>query len=161
LFGVENNADDPSRLGGFLLRLSESGLELGRYSEGQFHELGAHKMGIERGWHMVRVWVDGNKIRAGVHDSLQPRIAYEHDRPVGMGRFGFLAHEMSSGLRNFQVSTGDRKWILPLADPSPHESPLSSGSVIHLSGDITDARHAALESLCIVLFNLNEFVYID
>jgi hypothetical protein len=69
---------------------------------------------------------------------------------------GLRTFNASFALRNLKVTSGQRRWAADFSGerPEPGASAAAKPAAI-------DSRQRALESLCLLILNLNELVYID
>ncbi|HUE73455.1 MAG TPA: DUF1549 domain-containing protein [Pirellulaceae bacterium] len=100
-------------------------------------------------WHDVKVVLEGARIRIYVNQAEQPQIDFTDDKPLPAGKIGFRSYAVSSAVRNVKVQTGDQTSSLEFKPAADAFSPAASSS------------QRAVASLCKLVLNLNEFVYVD
>ncbi len=100
-------------------------------------------------WHDVKVVLEGGRIRIYVNKAAEPQIDFTDDKPLPGGKIGFRSYAVHSAVRNLKVQTGDQTASVefkPVSDSFPAAA---------------TAPQLALASLCKLVLNLNEFVYVD
>ena len=164
-------------IGGFLLHVRDprvgadnwTGYEVSFYLDEGRLVLGTHENNwkprasapapLRRGqWHWLEVRVKGDRVQVFLDNRPEPYLDHRMDQPLAPGLVGLRSWGAQVDYRNLQVSKGGRvtKWLSPqapqLGTDRDHVALFARGKT---------ARKRALEELCSLLLNLNEFVYID
>ncbi len=105
-------------------------------------------------WRHVRVELQGPRLRIFVDNAGQPQIDFTDEQPLGPGSIGLRTFNASMSVRNLKV-TADNKSKLVDFRPATIEPPRTE------SATSASAQQRALASLCLLILNVNEFVYID
>ena len=109
---------------------------------------------IEPGrWMDLRVILQSTRVQVFVDRSRDPLIDYAVPQPLSGGYVGLQTRESEVAFRQLAVTVGN---TTKAADFRPPRGAISS-----LPDNEERARQRALQSLCKLIFNLNEFVYID
>lgn len=141
------------------LYLNESGIVVGTH-ENNWKRLAAGKVPVKRGeWHRLRALTEDGRVKVFLDERAEPVVDLKMDRPLAPGMVGLRTWGARVEYRNLEVRKkgGERVTWKPAQSvaPSPPQSKVVLGDQSNL------ARRRALEEFCSLLFNLNEFVYID
>ena len=104
-------------------------------------------------WHKLRVVMQGPLLEIFVDDAREPNVTYRDPTPLPAGVVGLRTWGSEIEYRNLSIKTAERtvKAHFQPAIRKPQPVP-----------DVeTFARRHALEAFCRVIFNLNEFIYVD
>jgi hypothetical protein len=111
---------------------------------------------IEPGrWHRLRVVMAGPKFQLYVDGADRPLVEFADTNPLATGAVGLRTWGSEVAFRNLVVTKAGKKLVANFRPPKVQ--------VIQPARPTTEqqAHHRALQSLCQVLLNLNEFVYVD
>jgi hypothetical protein len=153
---VSQPTDGVDSLTAYNINFKTNLLRLGKH-ENNWKQLASAPLRLETGrWHPVQVRLDGPRIRIYVDGATQPQIDFVDPSPLGPGNVGLRTFNASFALRNLKVTSGQRRWAADFSGerPEPGASAAAKPAAI-------DSRQRALESLCLLILNLNELVYID
>jgi hypothetical protein len=138
----------------------ETGLDLGRQTVfiGDQRDVWTNRAEgpckVEPGrWHHLRVVLDGPRIQVFVDGAEKPQVEYVDPSPLPGGSIGLRTWASEIAYRNLTVRKDGKTVIADFRAPSI-EQPTGTS-------DEQRARQQALQSLCLVVLNLNEFVYVD
>ncbi|HEX4148630.1 MAG TPA: DUF1553 domain-containing protein [Pirellulales bacterium] len=138
------------------INFRNSVLRLGKH-ENNWRLLASTPMNLETGrWHPVRVRLDGPRIRVYVDGARQPQIDFEDPHPLDSGRVGLRTFNSSFAIRKLKVTTERQQWTADFSNQRPEATASANARA-----GASDSRQRALESLCLLILNLNELVYID
>ncbi len=101
-------------------------------------------------WTTLRVQVEGPRLRLFVNGAAEPAIDYVDAEPLPAGKLGLRTYQAKVSYRDLKVRQGDKEAAIPLDRAA--ESPEVARNNIEFR---------AWSSLCKILLNLNEFVYVD
>jgi hypothetical protein len=135
----------------FLFDLVEGAIELRRH-DGEVKTLVHADVPLEfDSVYPFEATARGSRLRLRLGQSHDPLIDFDDPQPLtGVGRFGLRTWGAALVADRLQLHADAREWRVLPADPTTAE----------LSAADRGYRRA-LASLCLVLFNLNEFVYVD
>ena len=150
-----------------LLDPREDRIELRRHGDKEPITVKSEALKLDtRTWYRVRVAVEGQDVRVwigpGSRDEEKPLLQASVEKPAELGdRVGLSSREAPVGLAAFVSRTAGEEtaaditgetWISAAPEELEKKDP---GAALILS------RRQAFHSFCLVLLNLNEFVYID
>ncbi len=110
-------------------------------------------------WYGIRLVLDGQDLQAwvgtGSFDGQKPVLEVSIDNPAELGdRVGLSSREAPVGLASMVLKKGGQQSAAQITE--------ETGLPVSGAGDsLARNRRQALHSFCLVLLNLNEFVYID
>jgi hypothetical protein len=106
----------------------------------------------------VKIEAAGAQLRVWLDRAAEPALdVTDPDPMLGSGRLGIRTWGAALSLDGLAVSTGGKKLQI-----SPVSSPSNASSATKSTADArVTAEQKALEGFCLLLFNLNEFVYVD
>ena len=112
-------------------------------------------------WYRVRISLEGAELRvwvglSGSGEKPVLEVSLEKSSEPG-DRVGLSAREAPIGLGSLAVKTGGRESAAPIAE----EAWIPAARAAPGEGGLSRSQRQALHSFCLVLLNLNEFVYID
>jgi hypothetical protein len=137
------------------INLRAGGLRLGKH-DNNWRSLVNVPMKVELDrWHNVRVSLDSGRIRIWLDGAREPQIDFTDDEPLPAGAVGMRTFNSHCAFRNLEIKTGERTWQ---ADFRSSSNATTSSS---MSKERKSPERRALEALCLLIFNLNEFVYVD
>ncbi|HEX4131997.1 MAG TPA: DUF1553 domain-containing protein [Pirellulales bacterium] len=140
-------------LEGYNINLRHNALRLGKH-ENNWRALVTAPMKLDADrWHHVRVQLNGPRVRVTVDDAEQPQIDYVDPNPLPGGKLGFRTFNASCAFRDLRATTARKNWQ---ADFTTTQQTKVAATPIAPSPE-----RRALEALCLVLFNLNELIYVD
>ncbi len=149
LVRVSNAQNGADALHAYNINLKKDQVRLGKH-QNNWQALATHAMELApQQWHDVKVVVEGGRIRIFVSGATEPQIDFTDDKPLPAGKVGFRTYAVSSAVRHLKVQTGDRAAALEFRSAAPSAAPP------------LPASSRALGSLCKLVLNLNEFVYVD
>jgi hypothetical protein len=102
------------------------------------------------------VRLNGPRIRVYLDGAERPLLDFVDPNPLPAGKVGLRTFNASFAVRNLKVTAGGHEWT---ADFRPKQ-PVSEAIRASRPAD-ANPRQQALQSLCLLLLNLNELVYID
>jgi hypothetical protein len=97
-------------------------------------------------WQRLKVKIEGARIQIFFNGAETPQIDFVDPEPLPPGRIGFRTFQARAAFRNLKVQMGEETRT---ADAKAASAP------------IQPTYREALASLCKIILNLNEFVYID
>jgi len=120
---------------------------LRRHGEKDLQELAQVKAGVRMDHeHRLKVQIEGPRIRVWLDSSDKPLLDVTDSRPLaGQGNLGLRAWGSALSAREFFIRAGGKTTRVDSAQPL----------------GVEEAERQALRSLCLVILNLNEFVYVD
>ncbi|HWA98057.1 MAG TPA: DUF1553 domain-containing protein, partial [Pirellulales bacterium] len=134
------------------INLRHNVLRLGKH-ENNWRALVSVPVKIEPGrWHDVRVELAGPRIRVFLDNADEPQIDYVDPNPLPAGAVGLRTFNAPCAFRDLRVTTADAAWT---ADFAHVETPKS------IAPARKSADRRALEAFCLLMFNLNELIYVD
>jgi mono/diheme cytochrome c family protein len=142
-------------LDAYNINLRPSGLRLGRHLSNWRQLVVVPQPLALDVWHEVRVQLDGKRIRVWLNGSSEPLIDFEDENALEAGRVGFRTFNADCAIRNLCVTSSDRTWNADFAPSSAENEPLPKQQ------PPKSAERRALEAFCLLLFNLNEMIYVD
>jgi uncharacterized protein DUF1553/uncharacterized protein DUF1549/cytochrome c/3-keto-disaccharide hydrolase len=149
LLRVNRAASGVDTLHAYNINLKKNQLRLGKH-QNDWKALATGEVELApQQWHDVKVVLAGARIRIYVGGAKEPQIDYTDDKPLPPGKIGFRTYAVSSAVRNFRVQSGDQT------------ASLEFKSSQNAFATPTSASLRALASLCKLVLNLNEFVYVD
>ncbi|HEX3870063.1 MAG TPA: DUF1553 domain-containing protein [Pirellulales bacterium] len=152
---VGDATDGVDALEGYNINLRPSGLRLGKHAN-NWRQLVNVPMPLALNvWHDVRVRLDEGRIRVWLDGSSEPLIDYVDENPFVSGRVGLRTFNADCAFRNLEVTTAEHSCRAEFG-----RVPAESASVDFASEQKTPERRA-LEAFCLLLFNLNEMIYVD
>ena len=135
----------------FLFDTARGGVELRRH-DGEVKTLARAELPLvfSRSYRF-EVTAEASRLRLSMEEGEKPLIDYSDPEPLtDAGRFGLRVWGAALVADQLQIHTGAQEWrVLPGDPPGTESSAADRG------------YRRALASLCLVLFNLNEFVYVD
>ncbi|MBS0208686.1 MAG: DUF1553 domain-containing protein [Planctomycetes bacterium] len=108
-------------------------------------------LGVDR-WHHVRVDLAGDRIKITIDRAEKPQIDYTDEQPLPPGNVGLRTMNAKFVTKNLTVTAGGKTTLAEF-------KPTKTEPVAVVAGPTP--RERALASLCLLMFNLNEFVYVD
>jgi uncharacterized protein DUF1553/uncharacterized protein DUF1549/cytochrome c/3-keto-disaccharide hydrolase len=146
---VSQAAEGVDALHAYNINLKKDQIRLGKH-QNDFRAVATSEMELaSHVWHDVKVVLEGGRIRVYVNKAAEPKIDYTDDKPLPPGRVGFRSYAVQSAVRNIKVQAGDLTLALDFKS--------TAGVVLE---DVSPQQRA-LASLCKLMLNLNEFVYVD
>jgi hypothetical protein len=110
------------------------------------------EFGVDR-WHHLRVELMGPRVRIFVDATEEPVIDYVDEQPLAAGQVGLRTFNTKMSVKNLRVFADGKTHTAHFQ----HEAPTAVAATP--SPGLAERR--AWASLCLLVFNLNEFVYID
>ncbi len=156
LVSVSQCADGVDTLHGYNINVLNNALRLGKH-QNNWRELKRlpFDFGVNR-WHHVRVETLAGRIRVFVDGAKEPQLDYQDERPLPAGQLGLRTFNARFAIKDLRVTQGGKTTLAKLQLPPPSK-PLPAPALAPLA----HPQRKALASLCLLLFNLNEFLYID
>ena len=154
---VNQPTDGVDALTAYNINFKPNGLRLGKH-ENNWKQVAAAplKLDLNR-WHPLRVQLDGGRIRIWVDGAREPQIDYVDSSPLPAGKVGLRTFNADFALRNLQVKAREKQWQADFRSFVADERSAAHAA----SATQFDARQRALESLCLLILNLNELIYVD
>jgi len=120
---------------------------LRRHGEKDLQELAQVKAAVRMDHeHGLKVQIEGPRIRVWLDGSDKPLLEVTDSRPLaGQGNVGLRAWGSALSAREFFIRAGGKTTRVDSAQPL----------------GVEEAERQALRSFCLVVLNLNEFVYVD
>ena len=146
---VNQAADGVDRLHAYNINLKKDQIRLGKH-ENDFKALATSALVLAPNqWHDVKVVLSGARIRIYINQAAEPQIDYTDERPLPPGKIGFRSYAIGSAVRGIKVQSGEQTTSLAFERAAESFSPAAA------------PPQRALASLCKLVLNLNEFVYVD
>ncbi|MDB5313108.1 MAG: hypothetical protein JWO38_7310 [Gemmataceae bacterium] len=144
--------DGPDELRAYNVNFHAGAIRLGRH-DNNWRELKAvpFEVGVNK-WHRVRVELTGGRVRITVDGAKDPQIDYTDPDPLPAGKLGLRSFGSKFAVRGLRASA-DGKTVTADLKPAKPAAPKA------VTGD--SPQDKALAALCLVLLNVNEFVYVD
>jgi mono/diheme cytochrome c family protein len=155
---VNQPTDGVDALQGYNINFKTNSLRLGRH-DNNWRQLASVPIKLPPNqWHRVKVTLDGPRIRIYVNGASQPQIDHVDNNPLPSGLVGMRTFNADCAFRNIKVSAAGKQWT---ADFKPTARPVSSGPKLSQQASRKTSEQRALESLCLLILNLNELLYVD
>jgi len=157
LLRVNQPTDGVDSLVAYNINLKPNLLRLGKH-ENNWRAIATAPLKLELGkWNKLRVQLDAGRIRITIGDATKPQIDFVDASPLAPGRVGFRTFNAQSALRKLSVTSGSQHWQADFAAlvPRPPRTKVADGQ------PRSDPERRALESFCLLIFNLNELIYVD
>ena len=149
LVRVSQAENGVNALHGYNVNLKKDQVRLGKH-QNDWQPLATRSIDLPPNqWHDVKIVLEGARLRVYLNGAEEPQIDFTDDKPLLTGKIGFRTYAISSAVRGFRVQKGERS-LTPEFRAAP--PPVSS---------LPTAHGRALTSLCKLVLNLNEFVYVD
>jgi hypothetical protein len=103
-------------------------------------------------WHHLRVVLEGPRIKVFVDGADRPQVEYVDAKPLPGGLVGLRTRESEIAYRNLTIKKDGKTIAADFRRPSIAPPRSTDGQ---------PARRQAMQALCRVILNLNEFVYVD
>ncbi|OWK46756.1 DUF1553 domain-containing protein [Fimbriiglobus ruber] len=140
--------DGHDSLNAYNINIRPNFLRLGRH-ENNWKSLKEVPYAFQVGrWHHLKVEMTAGRVRIFVDGSSEAAIDYTDETPLPSGKIGLRSMASQFSARNVIATAGKARSV---ADMRPASLPPTLAS----------AADKALADLCLVILNLNEFVYID
>ena len=146
---VSQAAGGVDRLHAYNINLKKDQIRLGKH-QNDWRPLATSALELAPNqWHELKVVLSGARIRIFVNQAAEPQIDYTDERPLPPGKIGFRSYAIGSAVRGIKVLSGDQTSSLEFQAAPDSFAPA------------TAPPQRALASLCKLVLNLNEFVYVD
>lgn len=137
------------------INFQPNGLRLGKH-QNNWREISRAPVKFPPGqWRHLRVVLAGPHVRIYVDHAAEPAIDYTDENPLPPGSIGVRTFNAHLAVKNLAIkdNAGGKAHLadfqtMPSVAPAVSQAP-------------SNAQHKALASLCLLIFNLNEFVYVD
>ncbi len=151
IFRVLRPFEGVNGLVGYYVGLSSTQVTLGRHQD-DYAQIAASDRPIALDqWHHLRVELTGSRIKVWVDREDRPAIDVEDGSISEAGQVGFRTYQMRAGFRNLKVTSEQGEWF----------GATSKDSLVTPVVREVEARRRAWGDLARILFNTNEFVYVD
>ncbi len=151
IFRVLRPFDGVNSLVGYYVGLSSTQVTLGRHMD-DYGQIAASDRPISLNqWHHLRVELTGSRIKVWVDREESPAIDVEDGSVTDAGQVGFRTYQMRAGFRNLKVTSEQGEWL----------GATSRESLVTPAAREGESRRRAWGDLARILFNTNEFVYVD
>lgn len=142
------------------LYLNESSVVVGTH-ENNWKRLVTAKAPVKRGdWHRLRALTENGHVKVYLDDGAEPVVDLKMERPLAPGMVGLRTWGARVEYRNLAVQRKGGEELAWKPQEKETDTPKTLSKVV-LADRTGVARRRALEEFCSLLFNLNEFVYID
>ncbi|MBY0586617.1 DUF1549 domain-containing protein [bacterium] len=151
IFRVLRPSDGVNGLFGFYLGLSTTQITLGKHLD-DYTQLTAIDRPISKdAWHHLRIELAGSRVRVWLDQEESPILDLEETSIAEGGQVGFRAYQMPASFRELKVTSEQGTW-LPATSRKTTEPETTSKN---------ESRRRAWSDLARIIFNTNEFVYVD
>ncbi len=156
LISVSQSADGVDTLHGYNINFLNNGLRLGKH-QNNWRDLKRipFDFGVNR-WHHVRIETQAGRIRLFVDGAKQPQIDYQDEQPLPSGQLGIRTFNAHFAVKDLRITQSGKTTLAKLQLPPPSK-PADEPALV----PVTNPQRKAWASFCLLLFNLNEFLYID
>jgi hypothetical protein len=151
IFRVLRPYEGVNALVGYYVGLSADQVMLGKHVDGyQLLQAVDRKTSIQE-WHSVRVVLEEGRIQVYVDGGENPVIDLEENSLADPGQVGFRTYQMRAGFRHLRVRSEQGEWA----------GATSRSALVTPRAREAEIRRRAWGDLARIVFNTNEFVYVD
>jgi mono/diheme cytochrome c family protein len=151
IFRVVRPYEGVNALVGYYLGLSPTQVILGKHQD-SYAQLTAVERTIARDiWHHVRIELTGPRMRVWLDREETPVVDIEDAAIADPGQVGFRTYQMPASFRQLKVKSEQGEW----------RGVTDRASLVNSLDQRADARRRAWADVARIVFNTNEFVYVD
>ncbi|HEY5312036.1 MAG TPA: DUF1553 domain-containing protein [Pirellulales bacterium] len=158
---VNQPTDGVDALTAYNINFKPNLLRLGKH-QNNWKQLASAPLKLETNrWHRVQVRLNGPRIRIYVDGAERPQLDFVDANPLPAGKVGLRTFNASFALRHLKVTAGGHQWTADFRTQQPLPDAVGQSRPAGVDPRRQDCRRQALQSLCLLILNLNELVYID
>ncbi|WP_437186220.1 DUF1553 domain-containing protein [Planctomicrobium sp. SH668] len=159
LVRTNNPQDGVDSLTAYNINFSASELRLGKHENNWKALVTVPQKFSSEEWTKLRIKLDGPRIIIYVNGSESPSIDYVDSNPLPAGSIGFRIFNCQAEFQNLSLKEGGGFQQVDLASVSPSTNSRADLFVVGVKLDESEKK--AFETLCLLVLNLNEMIYVD
>ncbi len=157
LLRVTQAAEGTDALHAYNINLTHDIIRIGKHRN-NWQELVRAPLTTRPGdWRHVRAEITGAQIKVFVDNAATPILEFSDPEPLPAGSVGLRGHSAKGEFRNLQVAANGKTFIADFAQAS-HRSGVIFAP---MTAAVDDSVRQALASICLMILNLNEVIYVD
>ncbi|HEX3658967.1 MAG TPA: DUF1553 domain-containing protein [Pirellulales bacterium] len=153
---VNQPTDGVDALTAYNINFKSNVVRIGKHENNWKQLVSAPRKWETNRWHRVQVRLNGPRIRVYLDGAERPLLDFVDPNPLPAGKVGLRTFNASFAVRNLKVTAGGHEWTADFRPKQPVPEAIGASRPAD-----ANPRQQALQSLCLLLLNLNELVYID